>query len=338
MGTILYFIETTLLWIVAFVLMAGLGWRLLFFVVAIFRKRTFSRHSTWHRFITLTVILVPFHRAILKRPIYAAVRYAFHACLFIVPVWFSGHIVLWEESRLEWYWTPLPDAWADGGTLAVLGACVFFIIRRGVLTCSLETRISDFFLISITGMPFLSGYFLTHGHLSNIPFFDSYMWYLHVISGEIMLVMIVFLFCRTHLNKERCVGCAACVENCPTETLEFDDKGHDRLFNYSHYQCICCGFCVKVCPEGAATLRHELGPANLIRVLSKTEIRRVELKACIMCGTRFAPVLQLDKLHRDIHSNAVEIDCLGCCRRCRKLRSSRQHRLNKSTEPVANLM
>ena len=321
MGTILYFIETTLLWIVAFVLMAGLGWRIVFFAVAIFRKRTFSKHSAWHRLITLTGILVPFHRAILKRPIYAAVRYAFHAGLFIVPVWFSGHILLWEESRFEWYWTPLPDTWADGGTLAVLGACAFFILRRIVLKNRFEARASDFVLIAITGLPFLTGYFLTHGTLDSIGFFENYVWYMHVISAEIMLVTIVFLFCRTRLNKETCIGCAACVENCPTETLEFYDGEVFRHFNYSHYQCICCGACVNVCPEKAAALRHEMRPAHLMKIAAKAEIQKAELKVCEQCGVRFGPIPQLDMLNRTIRENEVELNSFDLCERCKRLKS-----------------
>jgi formate hydrogenlyase subunit 6/NADH:ubiquinone oxidoreductase subunit I len=268
--------------------------------------------------------LAPFHRAAHKKPFYAAFRYAFHACLFIVPIWFSGHVYLWEESRFEWYWTPLPDVWADRMTLAVLGACVIFLIRRLVFARRLEAGISDFVLILITAMPFLSGYFLTHGTLGDIDFFDQYLWYVHVISAEIMLLMIVVLFCQTRLSRKTCVGCAACVENCPTQTLAFDDRGRKRSFNYSHYQCICCGSCVNVCPEKAASLRHDLNPANLIGVLAKTEIISMELQRCQICGVFLAPISQLDKLQHSIDAGETEISTLRYCRRCKNLRSGMQ--------------
>jgi hypothetical protein len=210
--------------------LAGLGWRLFFFVVAIFRERTFTRYGAGYRIYTLAGVAVPFHRALFKKPVYAALRYAFHACLFIVPVWFSGHVYLWEDSRFEWYWKPLPDMWSDRMTLAVLGACGYFMVRRIVDAKHLETGIADLGFVFITAMPFLSGYLLTHGHLNEISFFDRYLWHLHVFSGEVMLVMIVVLFCRTRMDKGACVGCAACVENCPTETLEFENSDHDRRF------------------------------------------------------------------------------------------------------------
>lgn len=326
MGAILYFIETTLLWIVALAFLAGLSWRLFIFVVAVFRKQMVGRQSAWQRLYALTGVLAPFHRAILKKPLYAALRYVFHACLFIVPVWFSGHIDLWEDSRFEWYWTPLPDVWADRMTLVVLATCVFFMIRRAVFAQRLEAGFSEFLMIGVTALPFVSGYFLTHGTLSDIAFFDSYLWYLHVISGEAMLLMIVCLFCRTRLNQERCVGCAACVENCPTGTLEFYDEKSFRHFNYSHYQCICCGACVNVCPERAAALCHEVRPSNLINVLSRVEIRQVQLKTCQSCGVWLAPVPQMNKITGIVCAKDIGIVTLDFCRRCKNLRPDMQNR------------
>jgi ferredoxin len=330
MGELLYFAETTLLWIVAVFFLLGIGWRIFFFIVSIFRSRTFSRHNVWHRFFTLVGALVPFHRAVLKKPVYTAIRYAFHACIFIVPIWFSGHVYLWEESRFEWYWTPLPDESADWMTLAILAACAFFFTRRIVLKNRHDAGISDFLFILITGFPFLTGYFLTHGTLDSIPFFENYLWYFHVISAEIMLAMIIFLFCRTRLREETCVGCAACVENCPTETLEFYDKNTFRFFRYSHYQCICCGSCVNVCPENAATLNHTISVKRFFRMFSKDVIRKVDLATCERCGVIIAPKSQMGKLEGILSANDVEMALLNYCIRCRKLTSRSKYRFDKA--------
>jgi len=122
MATILYFSETTLLWIVALFFVVGIAWRSLCFLICLFRKRPVSRHGIWQRCINLLRSGIPFHKAALKRPVYAFLRYSFHVCLFVAPIWFSGHIVLWEESFFEWYWTPLPDTAVDWMTLFVLFA------------------------------------------------------------------------------------------------------------------------------------------------------------------------------------------------------------------------
>ncbi len=337
MGELLYFAETTLLYIVAICFVAGILLRILFFIVNIFRSRPFSRRSVLQRFVTLFGIVVPFHRAVLKKPVYTTIRYAFHACLIVVPIWFSGHVYLWEESRFEWYWTPLPDEWAPRLTLFVLFACVFFIGRHIVSKKSrLNTRVSDFAFILITGLPFLTGYLLTHGNLDSIPFFDTYLWYFHVISAEMMLAMMVFLFCRTRLSKETCVGCAACVENCPTETLEFYDQDAFRFFKYSYYQCICCGSCVNVCPENAAALRHAISMKHFFRMLSKDVIGDVELATCEQCGLTIAPNSQVAKLEGILSANDVEMILLNYCNRCKKMIARNSALLPAAGEPIGD--
>ena len=305
---------------VAVFFLSGIIIRSLFFVFNILRPRVPGARGRTHPLVTLVGVFVPFHRSILKKPLYTAIRYLFHACLFILPIWFSGHVYLWEESRFEWYWTPLPDEWADRMTLFVLITCAFFIGRHIISKEQrLNAKVSDFLLILITALPFLTGYFLTHGTLNSIPFFDTYLWYFHVISAEIMLVTIVFLFCRTRLIKETCVGCAACVENCPTSTLDFSDKDALRVFRYSHYQCICCGSCVNVCPENAATLSHEISIKHLLRMHSKDVIRDVELARCDRCGVTIAPEPQKAKLEGMLAASDAEMTALNCCDRCKKM-------------------
>jgi len=217
--------------------------------------------------------------------------------MLIVPIWFSGHIVLWSESRFEWEWVELPDAWADWMTLVLLGLATYFLIRRIIIPeIRLNSSKSDYILIIITALPFMTGYFLTHGTLDSISFLGDNMGVIHMLSGEAMILMAVFLFCRTRLNIKKCVGCAACELSCPTGTLESNDNGKHRIFTYSHYQCICCGACVNTCPEDAAELRHEISAKRLVQVLLKQEIRSIELQACERCGALFAPEPQMEKI------------------------------------------
>jgi len=320
MDALLYFAETTLLLIVAVFCVTGALLRALFFVISFFfGRRPLKRNRFWHRLATHLGVFVPFHRAFLKKPVYAAIRYAFHASLFVVPIWFSGHINLWEESRFAWYWTPLPDVWADGMTLFVLAGSVFFLVRRVVFKNRLESKPSDILFILITGLPFLTGYLLTHGNLNSIAFFNEYLWHMHLISGEVMLATVIFLFLRTRRHEPACVGCTACVENCPTETLEYDDRDATRFFRYSHYQCICCGACVDVCPENAAALRHALGISYFFQILSKGTIGKAGLGTCEQCGAAIAPKSLLTKIESIMSANDIEMGVLNYCGRCRKL-------------------
>lgn len=300
----------------------GILFRTIFFVVNIYKsvRASGNRFNIASIFITIIRAFFPFHNASIKKPLYTSIRYVFHISVFAVPIWFSGHIYMWEESRFEWYWTPMADHWADRLTLVVLFICGYFLIRRMLVReIRQNSSISDYIIIILTLLPFLTGYLYTAGSLDGIHFFESYMWYFHVLSGEAMLLMIVFLFCRTRLNIEKCVGCAACESSCPTQTLESTDEDRQRIFTYSHYQCICCASCINVCPEGAAELRHEMGMGKFFQVFSKKKIRAIELSTCGQCGNYFAPTPQLVKLEKNLTQNDIEMDILNYCGRCKKL-------------------
>jgi len=271
-------------------------------------------------------LLLPFHKAFVSKPFYTLLRYGFHICLFVVPIWLAGHVSLWEESSFEWYWTPLPANWADTMTLIVLAACGYFLARRIFLGITRKSAaVPDYLFIILTALPFLTGYLYTHGTLDHISFFETYMWYFHVLSAEVMLLMIVFMFLRTRLTADRCIGCAACEINCPTGTLQATDTAKQRVFTYSHYQCICCGACVAVCPENAAELRHEINFAHIYRVFTKRPIRTVELSTCEICGILIAPLPQMQKLQEVVAASDAEVETLNCCDRCKKTTLQKSH-------------
>ena len=308
------FVEGPLLWIAFLVFFAALLIRLFFFSCSIIRSSRDKDKRQVYTLATFGRFFLPFHKAVAKKPVYATLRYIFHLCMIVVPIWFSGHIVLWSESRFEWEWVELPDAWSDWMTLVLLGLAVYFLIRRIIIPeIRLNSSKSDYILIIITALPFMTGYFLTHGTLDSVSFLGDNMTVIHMLSGEAMILMAVFLFCRTRLNIKKCVGCAACELSCPTGTLESNDNGKHRIFTYSHYQCICCGACVNTCPEDAAELRHEISAKRLVQVLLKQEIRSIELQACERCGALFAPEPQMEKI-----GLAFAHDYTKFCPNCRK--------------------
>ena len=308
------FAEGPLLWIVFILFLAGVTARLSFFGIKIITSPK-GEQSGWG--FTMPIFgrfFLPFHKAIAKKPLYAVIRYAFHLGLFIVPIWLGGHVSLWEESRFGWSWSTIPDKTADWMTLMVITIAAFFLARRLVWPeARAGTSWADCLVIVIAGLPFLTGWFLTHGTLDTVAFLGDNMRLIHVLSGEAMILMAVFLFCRTRMNPSRCTGCAACELSCPTGTLESTDKGTFRIFNYSHYQCICCGACVNTCPENAAELRHEISARNFFRILPKQEIRSVDMKRCQKCGILFVPEALFNKINRTFTD-----DYLHLCPNCRK--------------------
>jgi len=310
-----YFVEGPLLQIVFYVFIIGILLRLAFFFYSILRSGKEKDLKLIYFFKSFALSLLPLHKVVIKKPVYAALRYLFHAGMVIVPIWFSGHIVLWEESRFEWYWTAIPDAWADWITILLLILAACFLLRRLILAnVRSVSSISDHLLIIIAALPFLTGYFLTHGSLAFISFFDNYMLTIHILSAEAFMITAVFLFCRTRLNTEKCTTCGACDISCPTGTLTARDEGALRIFTYAHYQCICCGACINTCPEEAAELRHEISLARFFQVASKQEIRSSKLKACEGCGTLYVPEPQIEKIFKN-----CTFDYTRFCPRCRKV-------------------
>lgn len=315
MGYLIYYIEGPLLWFSIIITITLIFARSTFTFFAIF-SNIFHKHFGWKFFFsTFLRLLLPYHKVAAKRPIYFNLRLIYHGCLFAVPIWFSGHIVLWEESRFEWTWTPLPDLWVDWMTLTVLLLTIFFLLKRCLFKhIRFSSTKSDYFLLIITGLPFLTGYCLTHGTLDSSPLLSEYLFTIHILSGEVFLLVVCFLFYRTKLNSLKCIGCAACTVSCPTASLESYDNEKKRRVTYSHYQCICCGECVSTCPEEAAELRHTISFRKLFQVGKKYEIQQVDLRACENCGTFFLPTEQFKKI-RLINTE----DYVGLCPACKQL-------------------
>jgi Pyruvate/2-oxoacid:ferredoxin oxidoreductase delta subunit len=309
------FLEGPFLWIVFLTFIAAIIVRFAFFLYALMRSGKHRNFRLFYSATTFIRLFLPFHKAMVGKPFYTILRYLFHICLFAVPIWFIGHIALWEESRFEWTWLSLPDEWIDWMTLLVLGLAGYFLIRR-IASKELRTNssVTDYCVIVITALPFLTGYFLTHATLDSITFFSNNMWNIHIICGGAMILMAAFLFCRTRMDTRKCTGCAACEISCPTRTIESSDKTNQRIFTYSHYQCICCGACVDTCPEQAAELRHEISLRRFFQIITRYEIRSVELAVCERCGELFAPVPQMDKI-----CQTFAHDYLRLCPRCRML-------------------
>jgi len=316
-----YFVEGELLWITFILFAIGVMIRAAFFVYATLKNnKIMYKHFKWKQVLAIWVrMFLPFHKALVKKPIYTILRYIFHICLIVVPIWLGGHIDLWEYSGFGWYWTPLPDAWADWMILLVLGLAAYFLFRRVIFTdLRLSSSMSDYLLIVIAVLPFITGYSYVYGTLDFIPFLENNMLSIHILSGEVMLIVTVFLFCRIRLNDEKCTGCGACTLDCPAGALNLRDEGKLRIFIYSCCQCICCGACVNSCPEKAAELRHEISIKKYFQVFSKEKIRTVELVTCEKCGAQFMPVPQIEQIERMMDEKKIQISVLKYCEKCKK--------------------
>ena len=152
------FVEGPLLWIVFLIFITGIAVRMAFFIYASAKNGMSENDRREPVIVSIGRSFLPFHKAVSKRPVYGTLRYIFHVCLFIVPIWFSGHILLWEESRFGWSWAALLDTWADWMTLLLLAFAAFFLIRRLLIRNIRTTSArSEWLIIPLVVLPFVSG-------------------------------------------------------------------------------------------------------------------------------------------------------------------------------------
>lgn len=50
------------------------------------------------------------------------------------------------------------------------------------------------------------------------------------------------------INKEKCIGCGACIAICPMNALSFSDEGKAQV---DTEKCVKCGVCQDACPVDA---------------------------------------------------------------------------------------
>ena len=133
--------------------------------------------------------LIPFaSRNWRLRPVITTVTFLFHICLVFTPILLLSHNILWYESWGITWWT-LSEGTADIMTIIVISACIFFLLRRIFAPeVKFVTFSSDYIILAISFLPFLTGFLAYHQWL--LP--HKAMLNLHILLGEIMLIAIPF--------------------------------------------------------------------------------------------------------------------------------------------------
>lgn len=187
------FVEGPLLWFAFLTFMIGTVLRMALVVARTVRMdQPMVRFFRWKYVLaTFARWLLPLNKDMLKNPVFMTLVYVFHICLIVVPVFLGGHVALWDESRFEWSWPSIPDVWADWMTLTLIAISLFFFLRRLISAdIRLISTLSDYLLIVVTALPFVTGYFLSHGTVDSVAFIGENITLIHMLSGELMLILI----------------------------------------------------------------------------------------------------------------------------------------------------
>ena len=203
------FVSGPLVWI-AFIIFIGGSLYRIYYMLSISKKErvVFPHMSLEHSLASLVHWVIPFNNQYMrKRPIFTIVSFAFHICLVFTPIFLLAHVILLDESYNISWWN-LPEGVADWMTVIVIAGCIFFLYRR--LTDPVVKNVtdgSDYLLLAITALPFITGFIAYHQ-----LFAYKTILIIHILAGEIMLIaipftrlshMLFFVFTRSYFGSEQ---------------------------------------------------------------------------------------------------------------------------------------
>ncbi len=70
------------------------------------------------------------------------------------------------------------------------------------------------------------------------------------------------------IDKEKCINCGMCIEDCIAGALEFDENKVPRFTEGGEARCIECQHCLAVCPMGAVSVLNK-NPDNSDKILEQ---------------------------------------------------------------------
>ncbi len=190
MHAIYNFVSGPLAWAAFILFFGGILYQLISRAV-LAKKKDYPVYEYWSFRYALRSIahwIVPFASTnSRKRPVLTIVTFIFHICIFVAPIFLFAHITLINEAfNISWWF--IPDGVADIMTLLVIGACVFFLVRR-IIQPDVAYLSSpwDYVLLALVAAPFVTGFWAYHQWPGN-----QVVTILHMLSAEVLLAIIPF--------------------------------------------------------------------------------------------------------------------------------------------------
>jgi len=183
------FVSGWLVWIAFVVLLGGLIYRLVTLITTAKKDKViFPYMSLKYGLRSLVHWIIPFATTNMRmRYETTIVTFAFHLCLVLMPIFLTAHVAM---VAFSWgiHWPMLSELAADGLTIVVIMACIFFVMRRLMLPeVRFVTYPSDYFLLLVAAAPFITG-FMAHRQWFN---YETVV-IIHMICGAAMLILIPF--------------------------------------------------------------------------------------------------------------------------------------------------
>jgi nitrate reductase gamma subunit len=209
MHSVYAFVSGPLVWAAFVIFIGGSLYRLVSMAILARKKDgvVFEYFSFKYALRSIFHWIIPFASTNWKRhPWLTIVTFAFHISLIFTPIFLMAHIILIKESWDISWWT-MPDGLADVLTVVVIACCVFFFFRRRMIReVNYLTSTSDYVILAIVALPFITGFWTYHQWPAT-----ELMGILHIVSGCVMLAiipftklshMIFFPFTRGYIGSE----------------------------------------------------------------------------------------------------------------------------------------
>jgi len=130
--------------------------------------------------------LLPF-RLLKVRPLYTIASIGFHLGILLVPLFYIGHVTLWQAS-LPLAWPTLGPAAGDALTLIGITGLVFVLLGRLLIRASRDlTAHEDVAILIFLIFLMASGYWAAHATSS--PFDPRAMLLIHLLLGNLALIL-----------------------------------------------------------------------------------------------------------------------------------------------------
>jgi nitrate reductase gamma subunit len=155
------------------------------------RKGQRLRQAPWRRIAASTLSwAVPVRHLDRSTLVMTTASFFFHVGAVVVPIFLAAHVALWR-GFLGVSLPALGEGAADLLTVVTI-FCILALFAYRVMTPRARalSRASDYAVLGLVLVPFLSGFLAAHPTLNPLPW--SWMMLLHVLGAELLLVAIPF--------------------------------------------------------------------------------------------------------------------------------------------------
>jgi nitrate reductase gamma subunit len=155
------------------------------------RKGQRLRQAPWRRIASSTLSwALPVRHLDRSTLVMTIASFLFHIGAVVVPVFLAAHVALWS-GVLGVSLPALGEGAADLLTaITIVCVVVLFAYRLMTPRARALSRASDYGILVLVLVPFLSGFLAAHPTVNPLPW--SWMMLLHILSAELLLVVTPF--------------------------------------------------------------------------------------------------------------------------------------------------